>query len=121
MEPAQDSKLVYAGQDVVVVLLTSELWLHQTLAVPWWRGLGLALAKYRYPPDCSVVWGAQGAQDASHRHCHFSITFPAPLRLAPGVGVWPYPSVPDTGYNSIPLKALPFGDYLTPATKEKKI
>ena len=48
------------------------------------------------------------------------LTFPL------GVGVWPYPSVPAMGYNLVPLKvllfgdhAMPLGDHLTPATKEK--
>ena len=43
-----------------------------------------------------------------------------------GGGDWTYPSVPDTGYNSVPLKDLPFedyslplGDHLTLATKER--
>ena len=42
------------------------------------------------------------------------------------VGAWPYPSVPNTSYNMVPLGALPYGDYsmalgdhLAPATKEK--
>ena len=54
------------------------------------------------------------------------VSHPASLGVTPGVSVWPYPSVPDTGYNSVPLKALSFGDYsmplgdhLTPAIKEK--
>ncbi|XP_078247520.1 uncharacterized protein LOC144588466 [Pogona vitticeps] len=53
---------------------------------------------------------------------------PAPALVTPaaGVGVWPYPSVLDTGYNTVPLQALPFGDHamplgnhLTPVTKKK--
>ena len=47
------------------------------------------------------------------------------LGITPGVGIWSYASVSDTGYDSVPLKALSFGDYsmplgdhLTPATKE---
>ena len=40
------------------------------------------------------------------------------------IGSWPYPAIPNTGYNMVPFGALPYGDYsmplgdyLTPATK----
>ena len=39
------------------------------------------------------------------------VTFPVPLGLTPRVNIWPYPSVPDTGYYSVLLKALPFREY----------
>ena len=59
------------------------------------------------------------------RVLHPQASFPAPLAAMVGIGVWPYPPVSDSGYNSAPLWALPFGEcslplgnHLIPATKE---
>ena len=54
------------------------------------------------------------------------VTFSPLVNTVVCVGVWPYPSVQDMGYNSVPLRPLPFGDYamplgdqLTPAMQER--
>ena len=70
-----------------------------------WPGTSVQLSRWAapYPPNAFLV----------------------PITLTAGMGAWPYPSVPDTGYNTMPLQALPFGnhamplgDHLTMTTKE---
>ena len=55
-----------------------------------------------------------------------TVTLTAQNNTTAIAGVWPYPSVANIGYNTVPLCTLPYGDYsmslgdhLTPATKEK--
>ena len=47
----------------------------------------------------------------SHAPVHTSFTLPAKSNNMASAGIWPYPSVSDTDYNTIPLHALPYGDY----------
>ena len=68
---------------------------------------------YAMPPVCN--WGMIPPNVAS-----------ASQGTPASAGGWPYPSVADTGYNTVPLYELPYGDYstplgdhLTPAVKEK--
>ena len=77
---------------------------------------GLPNAPWPYATPHLTGWGAPaGAPPAQ-----------AQPTLTAGSGAWPYPSVPNTGYNTVPITALPYGDYstplgdhLSPATKEK--
>ena len=81
---------------------------------PW--GLGtqvqeqLTMGPQGWPGHQVPLGSSAGAWQAPYSPTSFS----NPTGVSVGVGGWPYPSVPDTGYNSIPLMPLPFRDYALP-------
>ena len=71
-------------------------------------------------------WPGSNAHIGSWTAAYPQVAFPSPLNLIGDTGIWPYPEVPDTRFNTVPLQVLPEGDYsaplanhLTLATKEK--
>ena len=78
--------------------------------------MGLPSGAWSYTSPHWGGWGMPCVPSSSQ-------TPPGNLR---GAGAWPYLSVPDTGYNMVPLRVLPYGDYtmplgdhLMPMVKEK--
>ena len=97
---------------------------------PWAGGMPIS---YSNTPYTSISWGLPNvAWPFANLSCSgWGMPYVAPSMQAqakntPSIGSWPYPAVPNTGYNTVLFGALPYGDYsmplgnhLTPATKEK--
>ena len=74
----------------------------------------------------NTAWPCANSQFSSWGMPYVPHIFPIESDSMANAGVWPYPSVSNTGYNMVSLGALPYGDYSmplgdhpTPAIKEK--
>ena len=72
------------------------------------------------------AWPCSSPQFSGWGMPYASFSLPALPNNVANAGVWPYLSVSNMGYNTVPLCALwsgdysmPLGDHLTPATQEK--
>ena len=107
---AQDTTPIITSGDLVVAPDT-----YQNLAAwPWLsselRGTHYSMVQelqgFGFPAN---QWPNPGTPFRRVMSPYPQVTSPAPLGATTGVGVWPYPSVPDTGCNSVHLKSLPLG------------